>query len=1223
MKNITLSLILTLFICGHQLHAQVDCVPNTIPLNNPKDYCSGKGAESNTGAASNTGGIPGCWDPNSKNDVWYKFTAIASDVTIDVIKGGVNGTIKNVNVALMSSCSVVDICKAGTGSDTLRIYKGGLTIGGTYYFRVSSTTADAGTYTLCIHNTNPVTTPAADCGKAVKLCNKDQVNLSQLSGSGDNNQEIEASSCFGAGFIEQNSYWYYWTCSKAGKLTFDLTPLDATGDLDFIVYEVNGTDICTNRSLIRCNAAQCVYGGKTGLNLKETDVIEGAGCSNGQNEYLAALDMQVGKTYALFINDAVGKSGFTINFGGDGEFQGAEAKIAADKISICEGEAVAFNSKSINADTLIWTFPGGTPYSVPNTPGPHVITYAKAGKYTASLIAKTSKCFSVDQVDIIVNKMPQVTVANVTICQGTSATLTATLKDTAGSYTYSWAPDGEKTPSITKSPVATTVYTVTVKNGGVCTGTATGTIDVDGKLSVNAGKDTSICDGSTIRLNVEPYNAAYTYKWVASAGTFSDPGIHNPTVTPKATTTYTVTVTTDKGCSGSDTVTVFVDPVMVTTLTTANVNCNAACDGKITVDVKGGTAPYTYSWTGGCTTPVCTNVCPGNYRLTITDKIGCTVQDSAVITEPLPILLQMSSVSSICGKYNGEATVVATGGTSLNGYTYLWNDAQQQTKATATGLPAGRYCVIVKDEKGCEKTACIDVTDKAGIQASLLYASTTSCHGTCDGLAEVTVAGGTVPYSYLWNTTPGSQTTAKATGLCAGDYLVTISDALGCMDTVQVRILQPRPVTVEPLLPVSICIGGSAKITAVPHGGNGNYSYDWKPESLLTTPSIVVNPTVSTVYHLTVKDGNGCFAPPLLIKVNVNPPLKVTASDDMDLCAGDSAMLTAVGSGGDGGPYQYIWNPAPNIAPGNSIQVKPVGNTTYTVMIKDGCGTPAAMDSVKITVKDLPVVLFTGEPLSGCSPVRTAFKDSSFLKGGGIVSWSWDFGDGNQSALKDPVHIFSTTGMSTAIYAVTLTVKAGNGCTAALKKNEMIKVFPLPIANFEAPASTSIVNPVVQFTNRSIGATNWIWNFGDSLCSFADNRSTQSNPRHIYSETGRYKVNLSVKNNGGCTDSTMRYIDIDPQFVIFIPNAFTPNSDGKNDLFFAKGENIHQFEMRIFDRWGNLIYYSDSINKPWNGKINNSGDLVQQDVYVYQINIKDNKNRNHQYVGGVTLIRGD
>lgn len=1222
MKKIIRSLIF--MIVSYQLSAQVDCVPNTIALNNAKNYCSGQGAESNVSVSPNIGSIPGCWDPNSKNDVWYKFTAIASDVTVDVIKGGANGTIKNVNVAFMSSCSVVDVCKTGTTADTLKIYKGGLIIGGTYYIRVSSPAADAGTYTLCVHNTVPVTTPAADCNKAIKLCNKDQVNLSQLSGSGDNNQEIESSSCFGSGFIEQNSYWYYWTCSKAGKLTFDLTPLDPTGDLDFIVYEVDGTNVCTNRTLIRCNAAQCIYGGKTGLNLKEKDFIEGSGCSNGQNEYLAALDMQVGKTYALFINDAVGKSGFNINFGGDGEFQGAEAKIAVDKISICEGESVVFNSKSINADTLVWTFPGGTPYSVPNTPGPHVVTYNKAGKYTASLVAKTSKCYSVDQVEISVGETPSVSVANVTICSGTSATLTATVKGTTGSYSYLWAPDGEKTPTITKSPTATTIYTVTVTGSGGCSGKATGVIDVNGGLSVKAIKDTSICNGSTINLNVVPHNPAYIYKWTASTGTVSDATIYNPTASPTVTTTYIVSVTTDKGCSGSDTVTVFVDPLMTLLLSSTNVTCNAACDGKISASVFGGTSPYTYSWTSGCITAACAGLCPDTYTVTIKDKIGCTVKSSATITEPRALILQISSESSTCGKPDGAATVVASGGIPGSGYTYLWDDSKQQTTATATGLLTKKYCVMVTDSNGCKKSACIDVTDKPGITASLVNASSTSCNGVCDGSAEVTVTGGTSPYSYSWNTTPGAQTTSKATGLCVGNYVASISDAQGCVDTVHVKIVQPAPVILEPVAPLTICIGSNITLTAVAHGGDGNYTYDWKPESLLTTPSIVVSPVISTDYHLTVKDSKGCTSPPILIKVNVNPSLKVTASDDVTICAGDSAKLTASCSGGNGGPYKYAWSPSfGGGASDNSTKVKPVVSTTYTVTVKDDCGTPAAIDSVKVFVKDLPVVKFTGDPLSGCSPIQTVFKDSSFIKGSTITNWNWNFGDGDQSNLKDPIHVFYNSGTTVNVYAVTLTVKSGDGCVSVLKKDKMIQVYPLPVASFEAPVSTSILNPLVHFTNNSIGAANWKWDFGDSLCAPVDNISMQYNPRHIYSEIGRYWVNLKIESNNGCIDSTIRSIDIDPQFVIFIPNAFTPNGDGNNDLFFAKGEYIHEFEMRIFDRWGNMIYYADHINKPWNGKMDNVGELVQQEVYVYQINIKDNKSKEHQYVGSVTLIRGD
>ncbi len=1206
-----------------RLSAQVDCVPNTIPLNNAKDYCTGKAAESNVNVSPNTGSIPACWDPNSKNDVWYKFTAIASDVTVDLIKGGANGNIKNANIAFMSSCTTVDVCKTGTTADTLRLYKGGLVAGTTYYIRVSSPAVDAGTYTLCIHNTAPATTPAADCDKAIKLCNKDQVNLSQLSGPGDKSQEIEASSCFGSGFIEQNSYWYYWTCSKAGKLTFDLTPLDATGDLDFIVYEVNGTNICSNRTVIRCDAAQCIYGGKTGLNLKETDVIEGSGCGAGQNEYLAALDMQVGKTYALFINDAVGKSGFTINFGGDGEFQGAQAKIVADKISVCEGESITFNSKSTNADTLIWTFPGGTPYSVPNTPGPHVITYNKAGKYTASLVAKTSKCYAVDQVEITVNKTPVVTIADVTICPGNSATLTATLKETTGSYIYSWAPDGEKTPSITKSPTATTIYTVTVTSAEGCSGKATGTISVNGILSVQAGNDTTICKGSTVILNARPNGAGYIYKWTASIGTVSNPDIYNPSVNPSATTTYTVNVTNDKGCSGTDTVTVFIDPLMIPVLSSKNTNCDAVCDGEVNVTVTGGTTPYTYTWTGGCTAASCEDLCPDTYTVMVKDKIGCTVQGNTTITAPTAIVLQTSSVSSMCGKQNGTATVVVSGGTPGNGYTYLWDDPKKQTTATAIDLLAKKYCVTVTDANGCQKIACVDVADKSGITAFLVSVSPTSCNGICDGSAEVNVTGGTAPYTYSWNTTPGAQTTAKATGLCAGNYIATITDAIGCMDTVQVKIIQPQPVTLEPVPAVTICIGGNAKITAVAQGGNGNYTYDWTPESTLKTSSIIVTPAVSTDYHVSVKDDRGCSSPPMIIKVNVNPPLKVKGSGDVKICAGDSVKISAIGSGGNGGPYQYTWTPLiSGGSSGSSVTVKPLVSSTYTVTVKDDCGTPVAIDSVKVIINPSPVVKFSGEPLSGCSPIKTIFKDSSFTNGGLITNWNWDFGDGVQSNLKDPVHVFSVTGNTIAVYSITLTVKSSNGCVSVLKKDKMIQVYPLPVASFDVPASTSILNPVVHFSNNSIGATSWSWNFGDSVCKYMNNISTQYSPNHAYSEIGKYQVKLHVKNNEGCIDSTIRFITIDPQFVIFIPNAFTPNGDGNNDEFFAKGEYISDFEMRIFNRWGNMVYYADSMNKPWKGSMNNEGEIVQQDVYVYQINIKDNKGVKHQYIGTVTLIKG-
>jgi gliding motility-associated-like protein len=658
---------------------------------------------------------------------------------------------------------------------------------------------------------------------------------------------------------------------------------------------------------------------------------------------------------------------------------------------------------------------------------------------------------------------------------------------------------------------------------------------------------------------------------------------------------------------------------MTPTLTPTNANCNGGCDGEATVSVNGGTAPYTYSWNAGCNNATCTNLCPGTYTVTITDKIGCSATGNTTITEPTVIVLQTSSVSSICGNANGSATVTASGGTA--GYTYEWDDPEKQKTATAVNLLSKKYCVTVTDAKGCKKTACVDVLDQPGVKASLVSTTPVSCNGFCDGTAEVTASGGTAPYTYSWNTSPGAQTNAKATGLCAGNYIATVTDAVGCVDIVQVQIVQPQPITLDPVAPVTICIGSNATIKAVGHGGDGNYTYDWSPESTETTSAIVVSPVVSTDYHVQIKDGKGCPSAPLTIKVNVNPPLKVVASSDISLCINDSAKLSATGSGGNGGPYTYTWAPAV-AQTGNNITVKPTASTTYTVTIKDNCGTPASVDSVKVTINASPLILFSADPIQGCSPLAVNFLDGTTVAGGVITSWKWDFGDKSGSDSKDPTHVYTTNNTSTSIYSVTLTVKSSNGCVSTITKNDLIRVFPVPVADFVAPISTSILNPTVHFTNVSVGGTNWTWDFGDSLASLADNTSSLYSPNHTYSEIGEYCVKLIVKNTGGCVSDTRRCINIDPQFVLFIPNAFTPNGDGDNDVFYAKGEYINNFEMRVFDRWGNMVYYADSIDKPWNGKKNNIGETLQQDVYVYQIIIKDNKNKRHKYVGTVTLVKG-
>lgn len=1279
-----------------------------IKLDNVSNWCSGPKAYNNNAAnftsASNLGD---CYSTtNLKNEVWFKFTAVGSEVSVTLKTNGTDGTIKNANMTLHDACTGSPLaCTKGTTADKTVLYQSGLTTGKDYYIRVITTTPDAGTFALCIDNKTPPPNPQADCDKAVKLCDKNPVHLTGLSGTGTKNSELGfAESCIGT---ETNSCWYFWKCSKSGKLTFDLAPNDGLADMDFVVWSAdNQADLCvvpdllkpSPRKVERCSATNCPTPNmSTGLKIGAGGTSEPSGCGTTPKDdgYVEALDMVAGKWYMLFIINANSAEGFTIAFGGDGEFEGPTAKIHADKVTICEGNTIKFDkstSSGYDAGKLEWTFTGGTPATYTGD-GPVDVKYDTPGNYVAIIKSTGGKCVQTDYVNITVNagatvsvdpqevcegsevtltakpsipggvykwstgdntiaikvkpattqtytvtyslagcdaeglgvvtvnKNPEVSLNSENVCPGSSVELKASLKETVGKYTYEWAPNtSDKTPVVTVSPTVKTTYTVTVKSEEGCIGTATGTVDINGKLAVQL-KDTIICKDGTVQLLAKPNGAGYTYKWTASNGTtISDPSIYNPTAVVSTATTFSVEIVSDKGCTGEGAMNVSIDPALSTSLTASPVSCSA-CDGKLTANVVGGTSPYYYSWTGGCDKVTCTDLCQGSYTVTVKDKIGCTVTADTTLVAPANITLQTSTEQSICGLSNGSATVIASGGSG--GFKYEWNDKEKQKTPTAKNLPAGKYCVTVTDVNNCQQIVCVDIIDKPGFTAVISSVTKTSCYGVCDGTAEVTVTGAYGPVKYLWNTTPGAQTNVKATGLCAGDYVVTMTDSVGCKDTLHVKIVQPTKVVLDPMPIVKVCIGSSATLNVVAHGGDGNYKYIWT-EMPDTTSSVLVAPTVSTDYHVSVRDGAGCMSDPLTIKVIVNPPLKVTVSGKTKLCLGDSTKLTAIGSGGNDGPYTYTW--APNIpVVASSVTFVPKATQTYTVTVKDECGTPAATDTIRVVVNSIPEIKFTADTLQGCDPLEVNFNaDSTKVDGGVITSWTWDFGDsGAKSDSKNPTHVFQSKDGKTTVYSIKLTVKSNNGCSNSVTKNDYIRVFAVPVADFEAPLSTSIVNPTVHFINTSIGGTIWEWDFGDSLSKPEENISSIYSPDHIYSDIGEYCVRLVVKNAGGCKNEAYKCIKIDPKFVLYIPNAFTPNGDGDNDIFLAKGEYINEFEMRIFDRWGNMILYSDDIQRGWNGKINNtSAELCQNDVYVYQIRIKDNLNKGHKYVGKVTLLKG-
>jgi gliding motility-associated-like protein len=171
-----------------------------------------------------------------------------------------------------------------------------------------------------------------------------------------------------------------------------------------------------------------------------------------------------------------------------------------------------------------------------------------------------------------------------------------------------------------------------------------------------------------------------------------------------------------------------------------------------------------------------------------------------------------------------------------------------------------------------------------------------------------------------------------------------------------------------------------------------------------------------------------------------------------------------------------------------------------------------------------------------------------------------------------------------------------------------------------SPQPTTVLNGTIQFTDLSTGGPNqWSWSFGD----VSNSSSTVQNPQFTYTDSGTYAVQLIVITPNGCRDTTIKYLRIDPDFVFYVPNAFTPDGNGVNDEFMPVGTGVdpNQFKMWIFDRWGNNIWFTDRWGKAWDGRANDGTDIAQIDVYVWKIQLTDIFGVKHSYVGHVSLIK--
>ena len=247
---------------------------------------------------------------------------------------------------------------------------------------------------------------------------------------------------------------------------------------------------------------------------------------------------------------------------------------------------------------------------------------------------------------------------------------------------------------------------------------------------------------------------------------------------------------------------------------------------------------------------------------------------------------------------------------------------------------------------------------------------------------------------------------------------------------------------------------------------------------------------------------------------------------------------------------------------------------------------------------------------AGCPPLVVAFEDKSTCVDGIIQQVLFDFGNGNSSSSFNPFSIYENEGL----FTVKLSVTTNYGCKNDSSFAKLINVLPKPVAAFtNTPESPTLEIPEIQFYDKSVNGISWYWDFGDSVFSH------ELNPLHHYYKPGIYPVELVVKNTLGCLDTIIKILKYGEGLSFWIPNAFTPNNDGKNDLLKVEGYNFTNFTIQIYNRWGEKIFFSDNPDVSWNGRYNEAE--APEDVYVYKLIFLDDRSEKHTYTGHVTLIR--
>ncbi len=764
-------------------------------------------------------------------------------------------------------------------------------------------------------------------------------------------------------------------------------------------------------------------------------------------------------------------------------------------------------------------------------------------------------------------------------CAG-AATGTIDLSVTGGTtnYLYQW---NNNILTQDLSGVSAGTYSVIVTDANACIATTSATITQPTPITVSFTQTNVTCFGGSngsITTTATGGNGSYQFVW-SNSGTA--PSISNLTAG-----NYSLSLTDATNCATMLSFNITQPSAIAVLETHQNVHCNGANDGSIDLSVNGAAFPYTYIWSNNAVTQDVTSLAPGLYSVTVTDANLCaTALNSVSISEPVLISLSTVATDVTCnGAATGAVNLTVTGGTAPYSYSWTGGNVTQDV----ANLSAGNYLVTVTDARGCVASTGAAINQLPSINTTIQTTAVT-CYGGNNGAISVQVQGGTAPYNYNWNS---GGMNASLSNLTAANYRVLITDANNCSVVDSADIIQPSPIVISATANNVTCYGladGSVNITVT--GGVPAYTFYWNNSA---QGASIAN-LQRGYYTVTITDAHLCTAASGDIVVNEPQQLNIASVITPVGCTGHADGSVVLQVTGGNSPFSYHWS---NNASASSITNVAEGSYDITITDINGCIASGGY----IIGTTAPLVITPVVHNSACAEVQNGAIDLTVT--GGTVAFNFDWNTGDIAE--------DLNNLSPGTYAVTVT--DSRNCSVQ-GSYSIISGYELTV---DAGVSSTInLGETIQLTAVTNVEHNNVYSWSPAYSLSCGNcASTEASP---LSNTF-YTVNVVDAN--GCKASDTVSINVNSVTDIFIPNVFTPNNDGNNDLFQLFGDvNTIQFlEFAIFNRWGEKVFETSNHKFTWDGTY--KGEAAPQGVYIYTAKIVFiNGYSRNDMKGSLTIIR--